>query len=450
MTASSPAAPRVSAANPAIHEQPNLLGNVFRIASSFVSFSQVLLYLPLAQDIAGKECLLALSLMLCSLFTWNATIYLLVRNTSLRPLSTLLSAIVVPLLIPALLLLSLNLYSSDRPTLPKNNVLEPLWSVLRLTPAWWEKLLGASSPIFTIMEGIATLLCIQAVSRFSLRRIAASRTPDVLQLFILVLAALVYVIGAYFLWHVSTRAVFGCPFSAAEGLGCASQSYDSVVDRLNATLIGVEITSILFLSGIGFALQKGTVVETSLVMAYAVFQIFHLANRPAMYSGGLLRDVLHTPGSNGHPPLPPVVLKSLDRISTLATQTFGAGVEFIIAASSALPLPVLVGLFYRVTVLYAASRIILALKRKNEGYEDTRKLSEEDPFPRFMTIVVTYSRLVLIAVYTHLLISSSSTSAQHHATLWRWTNVFLTTGLWALELMIGKAEDMAQGRFKGD
>lgn len=39
----------------------------------------------------------------------------------------------------------------------------------------------------------------------------------------------------------------------------------------------------------------------------------------------------------------------------------------------------LVGLFYRVAVMYVASRIILALKRKNEGYEDTRKLSEEEP-----------------------------------------------------------------------
>lgn len=48
-------------------------------------------------------------------------------------------------------------------------------------------------------------------------------------------------------------------------------------------------------------------------------------------------------------------------------------------SSSALPLPVLVGLFYRVAVMYAASRIILALKRQNEGYEDTRKLSEEEP-----------------------------------------------------------------------
>lgn len=70
---------------------------------------------------------------------------------------------------------------------------------------------------------------------------------------------------------------------------------------------------------------------------------------------------------------------SLDAISSLATHTFGAGVEFVTAASSALPVPVLVGLFYRVAVLYAATRIILALKRKNEGYVDTKKLSEEEP-----------------------------------------------------------------------
>ena len=86
--------------------------------------------------------------------------------------------------------------------------------------------------------------------------------------------------------------------------------------------------------------------------------------------------------------------------------------------SSALPLPVLVGLFYRVAVMYAASRIVLALKKKNEGYEETKKLSEEEPvrpflflFPpsrilrtrcasqaaRVMTVIVTYARLILIA-----------------------------------------------------
>lgn len=66
--------------------------------------------------------------------------------------------------------------------------------------------------------------------------------------------------------------------------------------------------------------------------------------------------------------------------------------------------------------MYAASRIILALKRQNEGYEDTRKLSEEEPVSisvqrrphltdvallsqaaRVMTVTITYSRNILLA-----------------------------------------------------
>lgn len=47
--------------------------------------------------------------------------------------------------------------------------------------------------------------------------------------------------------------------------------------------------------------------------------------------------------------------------------------------------------------MYAASRIILALKRKNEGYEEVRSLSEEEPAARVMTVIITYSRLILIA-----------------------------------------------------
>lgn len=48
-------------------------------------------------------------------------------------------------------------------------------------------------------------------------------------------------------------------------------------------------------------------------------------------------------------------------------------------SSSALPFSVLVTLFYRVAVLYLATRIVLALKRQTGGYEDNRKLSEEEP-----------------------------------------------------------------------
>lgn len=48
-------------------------------------------------------------------------------------------------------------------------------------------------------------------------------------------------------------------------------------------------------------------------------------------------------------------------------------------SSSALPFSVIVTLFYRVFVMYAATRVVLALKRRTGGYEDNRKLSEEEP-----------------------------------------------------------------------
>jgi len=38
-----------------------------------------------------------------------------------------------------------------------------------------------------------------------------------------------------------------------------------------------------------------------------------------------------------------------------------------------------------------------------------------------MTVVLTYSRSLLIAVYTHLLLLSEAQGAQ---VLWRWVNVF--------------------------
>lgn len=47
-----------------------------------------------------------------------------------------------------------------------------------------------------------------------------------------------------------------------------------------------------------------------MIHRYAVFQIFHLSSRPEMYSAGLLHRVLKSSGTNGNPPLPPLVLQS--------------------------------------------------------------------------------------------------------------------------------------------
>lgn len=62
-------------------------------------------------------------------------------------------------------------------------------------------------------------------------------------------------------------------------------------------------------------------------------------------------------------------------------------------SSSALPFSVLVTLFYRVAVLYAATRIVLNLKRQTTGSwnDDDRKLSDEEPVRRRLSFLSLFS-----------------------------------------------------------
>jgi hypothetical protein len=81
------------------------------------------------------------------------------------------------------------------------------------------------------------------------------------------------------------------------------------------------------------------------------------------------------------------------------------------SSSSALPFSVIVLLFYRVAVLYAAIRIVLALKRRTGGYQDNKALSDEEPFARGVTVALAYARSLLVAG-TSRLPSSLSPSLQ--------------------------------------
>jgi hypothetical protein len=58
-------------------------------------------------------------------------------------------------------------------------------------------------------------------------------------------------------------------------------------------------------------------------------------------------------------------------------------------------------LFYRITILYAASLVILSLKRKHDGkgsgHGERKRLSEEGGAERVTTFFVLYARVLLIA-----------------------------------------------------
>ena len=211
------------------------------------------------------------------LFYWAySTIHLLTRNTSLRSLFSFLACF-QPLVIAALLLFTLSLHSPHSTLLQSRQTLQQLAQI-------WRTTLLKSSPLFYIAEAIASLICVQAISRYSSHSIAASSNPDLLQLLWLTFASGVYVFSSYFLYG----------------------AYEATSDPSTATLLAIAITCVVFLSGISFGIRKGNIVETSGVFAFVVFQIYHL-NGGAEGTAGIYQFIQT---KNGQPPLPPVVIRS--------------------------------------------------------------------------------------------------------------------------------------------
>lgn len=391
---------------------------------------QVILYLPLTLDVAGQDAFLALSASLAVYYAFLSTVRTLTKRTQLAWIGDLL-AVFQFVVVPACLLIVFNVYSppsesyfnrkykeinanasssssgffSSRRSTPGDNTfsnhdsasVEPFlgdtasqiinrlvivtFFLARNVPPWWHTLLRLSSPVFSLLEGIATLLVIQVVGSFSRWLIASSlnrRPParrssyfswvstllssltsaEFLQLFFLLVAALIYVCSALALYVSFEGATRNRPGTAA------------------AT--GAAVSSALWLTAIAFAVRRGNVVETALMFAYVVWNVYQLSDSLSFTADhlALIRSfkVLDTstgftlinflPVLNG---LPPIVLTLVDVLSHALAQS----ARFIAAAAAALPKSVIVSLLYRLMVLYSASRILPLLKRggNTNGWE---------------------------------------------------------------------------------
>ncbi|KDN37910.1 hypothetical protein K437DRAFT_240439 [Tilletiaria anomala UBC 951] len=350
-----------------------------------------------------------------------------------------------------------------------------IWSfffLARNVPGWWSTFLRFSSPLFSLLEGVASVLVIQAVGSMSRWVIATSlsRPPsprkrllsylpsfglggaEGWQLLFLLLSAFTYVSSAVALYLSFEGATRDRPGAAAA--------------------VGVSVSSTFWLTAIAFAVRKGNVVETSLMLAYVVFNVTQLSDSLAFTADplALIRSFKVNTESGSPLPLLPSVVGSTKTLVQVGGRIAGHSIDFISAALAALPKSVIVSLLYRLMVLYAASRILPLLKAGGpprwlkpdksdaDDYDDysedeydsdedireeekprrkaeQKSLSEEEPFGAFISIIVSYSRLIMIAVYSHLLLLDQS-----HQIYWRFLTVGITLTLWAFELLIGKED----------
>jgi hypothetical protein len=430
---------------------------ILRFFGSVAFLFSVVFTIPLAFDVGGRTCGLAFSLSLATFYFFLSILRVATPATSTwrrGVVNSIMSAQI--LVIPTLLIWSLNKFSVDSAndanwvsrafynttkSMDKNDATFNEWVFGReglLEQAFiggWDKLLRYSTPVFQLVEGFCSLLVIQAAGQVTRYLVNTSEGGDTWMIGLLVPSGSIIASSCYFIYRMTTF----------PGL-----------DTQDAILIGIAIASAFFLCVWGMGSGRGNVVESSLLFAYVTLCIYQIFTD---YQPSQPLPATPIPETAEFPPLPPILMASyttiLQALSSLPS-TIHSAFGFMLAAVQTVTPSVIISLIYRLMVLYAAARIIPAVRQSG-----ARALSEDPSFEdssegvsTLMGLLSYFSPSILIAVYTSLLMQHFASAAADHPGEWwtsqggegggnisRWANLAGTMALYAVELYLGKGHD---------
>ncbi|PVH80590.1 ER membrane protein-like protein [Cadophora sp. DSE1049] len=422
---------------------------LFRVFSSAIFLLSIILSIPIAFDVGGRECGLAFSLSLFYFYFFYSTLKLATPdNSRIRWALVKIIGLAQWVLIPGLLIWSMNRFAVDANNSGDwvartfdmkrshdSSVKEWIFGagglLEMLTVGTWDKLLRYSTPFFQLAEGFCSLLVIQAAGQITRWLVNRGRS-DLWMIGLLVVSGSIISSSVYFLWRIMNFPEIG---------------------NVDATLIGVTITCAVFLCAWGIGSGRGNPVESSLLFAYVVLCIYQI-----------FTDYLPTseppppPAQPDFPPFPPIIMASYSTIlyilSTLPSAVL-SGFTFLYAAFQTITPSVIISLAYRIFVFYAATRIIPAVRESgSRALSQEPSLEDSDGAGKILGLLSWFSPSILVAVYTSLLMQHfSTTSAEGNqaewwtmqggdagGNIWRWINVAATMALYSLELYLGKED----------
>ncbi|KAI5303726.1 hypothetical protein KEM56_007251 [Ascosphaera pollenicola] len=439
-----------------------------RAFSSLFFLTAIVLSVPLAFDVGGRECGIAFSLSLASFYFFFSLLRLTTpANSHVRRLVIFLIRSSQALIVPALLIWSLDRFSSDvdvplhsssprslgwlgrmlHPALPTGVSLydsvfgrEGLIEVV--TVRSWDSTLSWSTPVFQLAEGFCSLLVIQACGQITRWLVNRGGRSDTWMISLLVLSASVISSSLYFLWRV-------LQFPR--------------ISNVDSALIGVAVTCAVILCAWGIGSGRGNPVESSLLFAYVVLCIYQIFTD---YQPLHPSTVQPLPAQTADfPPLPPIIMESYTTIThalSALPRIIQSAFNVFYAAFSVISPSVLVSLTYRLFVFYASTRIIPAVHVSGgRALSQEASLEDSDAAGQFLALLSWFSPSILVAVYTSLLMQHFATTSQSEVAhgadiwwtnqgsgggiLWRWVNLACTMGLYAIELWLGKHDDIDTG-----
>lgn len=440
----------------------------FRIFSSTLFLLSIILSIPIAFDVGGRDCGLAFSLSLFYFYAFYSILRLATPEKS-RVRWTFVQLITMSqwLILPSLLIWSMNRFAVDSNSTGgwvsrtfdgkraqnssiKEWILGSGGLLEMLTIGTWDKLLRYSTPLFQLAEGFCSLLVIQSAGQITRWLVNRGRSDtwmvsrsdafwqrahtDSEQIGLLVLSASIISSSVYFLWRITSFPEIG---------------------NVDAILIGATITCAVFLCAWGIGSGRGNPVESSLLFAYVVLCIYQI-----------FTDYLPTdsaapsppPTQPEFPPFPPIIMASYSTLvyvlSTLPS-AIHSSFSFLYAAFQTITPSVLISLAYRIFVFYAATRIIPAVRESGaRALSQEPSLDDSDGAGKVLGLLSWFSPSILVAVYTSLLMQHFSTASAEGndvgwwtlqgggagGNIWRWVNVAATMALYSLELYLGEED----------
>ncbi|CAG8983711.1 hypothetical protein HYALB_00006280 [Hymenoscyphus albidus] len=421
----------------------------FGVISSAIFLLSIILSIPIAFDVGGRDCGLAFSLSLFYFYFFYSTLKLATpeRSRGRWALGQLIS-ISQWILLPGLLIWSMNRFAVDsnnsgdwvartfnHKRAQDTSVREWIFGagglLEMMTVGTWDKVLRYSTPLFQLAEGFCSLLVIQAAGQITRWLVNRGRS-DTWMIGLLVLSASIISSSVYFLWRITNF---------------------PEISNVDASLIGVTVTCAVFLCAWGIGSGRGNPVESSLLFAYVVLCMYQI------FTDYLPATTMEIPPAQPEfPPFPPIIMASYSTLvymlSTLPTAVHSS-FTFLYAAFQTITPSVLISLAYRIFVFYAATRIIPAVRESGaRALSQEPSLDDSDGAGKILGLLSWFSPSILIAVYTSLLMQHfSTTSAEGNdaewwtmqggdtgGNVWRWVNVVGTMALYAVELYLGKED----------
>jgi hypothetical protein len=444
---------------------------LFSVIFSSVFLFSIVLSIPVAFDVGGRDSGLAYSLALFIYYFAYSCIRISVPDKSRLGWSVSnLLRLSQWIVIPSLLIWALGQFAVDAGNTgwverTVGGLLQPktsTWSewffgkdgiVETVTLGIWDNILRYSGPIFQLLEGFCTLLVIQAAGQITRWLVNRGRSDtwvvslssislykksfemtnfDFLQIVLLVFSGSIIASAVYFLWRVAQF---------------------PQISNFDATLIGVTMTTAVFLCAYGIGSGRGSPVESSLLFAYVVLCVYQIFT-DYMPSDGSSSTEDHGISQPEIPPLPPIIMASYSTLMHLLSSlpaVLHSAFAFLYAAFQTITPSVIISLTYRLFVFYCATRIIPSVR--NLG---ARALMHDPDFEDSETanvllgVLSWFSPSILVSVYTSLLLQHFSASegpdgwtlraGDAGGSNWRWINVGLTMVLYGVELYLGSDE----------